>query len=125
MLILYKMRFMDFEDAKNQAPKDKTLGTRGNQKASRHSSDISGCRGIRLASTAIRYQSLGADRANWEGTGVRWCSQSRGILSGGIIEQLIEEARDQLAQIEEERQKLAQRLEGLEALREQLGHKEQ
>lgn len=111
---------MNLDDAN---AKNETLATRGNQETSRYSPNLDCCRGLRLSSSAVGNQPVRAGRANWEGPGA-YRTQSRRILGGGIVEQLIEEARDQLAQLEAQREKLAQRLEELEALREQLTQKE-
>lgn len=89
---------------------DKTLGTWREQAASQCISHSDKYQGTGLASTAIRYQPIRTDRANGE-TGIS--DQPGGILTGGILDQLIVDTREQLA-------RTAEHLQRLEALREQL-----
>jgi len=114
--ILYKMTFMVFDNGKNEAH-----GTWRAEETGRYSLNFRGCQGIRLPGAAIRNQSLRVSRANREGS--NFSNGSGDSAAGGILSQLIEETSNQLAFHLEQAEKLRERLEGIEALRQQLKEK--
>lgn len=109
---------MVFNDAEDEA-----LRTRRDQKAGQRILDADGRQGVGLAGSTVGYQPLRVDRANWERPS--YCDQPGGIPSGGILDQLIESTRNQLAILDVQRDKTADYLQQLEVLREQLNRKEQ
>ena len=96
----------------------KTQRARRDQEGSQHGSDSNDHRGTGYSSTTVGYQSVGANRANWKGANVS--NEPGEIAGGGILTQLIHETSEQLAEVEMQREKLSERLQGLNSLLEQL-----
>lgn len=102
---------------------NKALGTRRTEEKRSHFDHSNQLGGLRRTGQENWYKSLGIDRADWTRAS-RLCN-SRGTSCGGIIIQLIEETRQQLADHEKERVKLLDRLQKLEVLFDQLEKKQQ
>lgn len=89
---------------------DKTFGTRGEQETGQRVSDPYRAQGTRPPGRTARHQPIGAGRANGQ---TSTAERPGGIVTGGILDQLIDDTRKQLSQT-------AEHLQRLEALREQL-----
>jgi len=107
---------MNFQNAENQTPR-----AWGDKEGSQHGSNFRSCQGARFPSEAVRNQPLRVNRTSWQGS--NFSNGSGGSTPGGIVTQLIEESREQLAHHVKEVEKLTERLEGLEALQQQLMEK--
>ena len=92
----------------------KTSGTRGNQKGSRNIVNPNSHRRSELSSRAVGHKSFRTSGANREAKDfVNWVG---GVNPGKILEQLIEECREELAHHVSQVEKLTERLQGLEEL---------
>lgn len=107
---------MNFQDAENETPR-----AWGDKESSQHRSNSRSCEGARLASTAARNQPIRANRTIWQRSD--FPNGFGGSTPGGIVNQLIEESREQLDYHVKEVEKLTERLQGLEALQQQLTEK--
>ena len=92
---------------------DKTFGTWREQEAGQCVSDSNRAQGIRPPGRTARHQPIRTGRANGA---TSTTERPGGIVTGGILDQLIDDTRKQLHQT-------AEHLQRLEALREQLGKK--
>lgn len=92
---------MAYTNAQNEAPT-----ARGNQRQGKHESDPNQCQGIRSASRADGNQPVGVNRADWERGDPIGC-WSGGLVTGGILTQLIDEAQQELAECDDTRKKSA------------------
>lgn len=104
---------MNFQNAENETPR--AWGDKENRECG---SNFRSCQGAGSPSEAVRNQSLRVDRTSWQGSD--FASRFRGSTAGGIVIQLIEESREQLDYHVKEVEKLTERLQGLEALQQQL-----
>ena len=101
--------------------KGKTSGRWRNKETSSNSSNCNGYSRVRLSSRAIGHQPLGVSGANWKEEDIlKWAG---GINRGKILDQLIEETRQELAHHVKQVEKLTERLQGLETLDRQLMQK--
>lgn len=98
--------------------KSETSGTRGNKEGSRNSNNPNSHRRSGLSSGAVGHQPVRTSGENWEAKDfAKWAG---GFDPGKILEQLIEECREELAHHVGQVEKLTERLQGLEALDRQL-----
>lgn len=104
--------FMVYRNAKDEAQ-----GVWGNQEASWNSFNFHSFERNRRTSPGIGNQSLGIDRADWEGSNTT--SESE-CSPGGILDQLIDETRQEITECETKLNKLGDRLQKLLSFREQL-----
>lgn len=99
--------------------KGETLRTRGSQAKGKRDPDSNECERTRPASRADGSQSVGIDRAHRQGTDSFGC-WSGGIVTGGILVQLIEESQQELVECEVRSQKIRDRLQLLKTLLDRL-----
>ena len=96
----------------------KTSGKRGNQEGNRNIDNPNSYRRPELSGGAIGHQPIRTSGANREAKDfAKWAG---GVNSGKILEQLIEECREELAHHVSQVEKLTERLQGLEELDHQL-----
>lgn len=107
---------MVYNHAKNKAP-----GARRDEEVSGDSHDTDSYSRVGLSGKTARNQPFGVSRTHR--TGPDFSDRPGGGNPGKILKQLIQEARQELSSHLQEIEILKERLEGLEALEEQLSHK--
>lgn len=101
--------------------KGKAQGAWRDQEVGRNSNDSNSYKRIRCPSRTTRHQPFRTSRKNWKK--FNFTKRPGGNTSGKIVDQLIEETRQQLAHHAEQVEKLTERLQELEALEHQLTRK--
>ncbi|BAZ32356.1 hypothetical protein NIES4074_48590 [Cylindrospermum sp. NIES-4074] len=92
--------------------------TRRNQENNYSQPDRDKCAGIGREGETPGDKQVAANRTNWEGQNL--LGNARGAISGGIVERLIAQTRNQVEESEAHTAKLKQQLQELEELLEEL-----
>lgn len=100
--------------------KDETQRTRRDKKAAQRVCDSNEYQGVRCEGSTAGHKPFRVNREDWTGADSARRSGATANTPGGIIAELVEEARNELAQLDERRDKLTQHVERLEAIQQHL-----